>query len=446
MTVPRSASRYTLRRHEATPHVETANRRGIPILNCGIGNPLAFRDLHPFPPFIEDIERTAKDPKAFGYTDSAGLPKLREHIRDLFVPHNDVEVFLGAGISGLGDALFRTVFSRGDSIAIPQFSYILYLFHSSLNELSVQSVTLNPSGSIDPQSVERNIDERTRMVVVVTPGNPVGTCVPEEDFADIVRIVNEKEREFSHPIFLVADVIYEPFRRVGEPLDPIALARKHGRIGPTIHMDSLSKVKIVAPGARLGWMAIDWPKDNFPTERKEFFAAFERLLLPSLGTVDSLLQHALLATLKRITDDTRAHAAYRDFEQHHVTEVHARIDAMLDSLIERGVSFPDCYYSTPGDPASGVNTMGVTSSLYLNFGLISDQNTPTSPFAARLAEHGLEHGLVIASTPLASFVPSDQTAGLEHFARITALCDSEERTIFFQALDRFLADNPGARP
>lgn len=439
--IPQAASRYTLRKHKATPFVEEAQRRGVRVVNCGIGNPLAFHGLRPFPLFVEEVQKAAADPKSWGYVPSLGLPELREAIQRQWVGHPEVEVFLGAGISDLGDALFRTIFDPHHSVAIPEFSYILYLFHAALSGITVRSVALDPFGSIDANQLEHSIDRDTRMVVAVTTGNPIGTSLSAERFAEIVEVVNRKEREFNQPIVLLADVIYEPFRRSGRPLDPIAIARAHGRIGPTILADSLSKVKIVAPGARVGWIAVDWPTDSFPVWRNEFFPSFTTLRLPSLGTVDSLLQHGLLRLLQRLERESPLRALYRNFEDSHIQEVHHRVSAMLSGLAERGLhdlEFPGSYYNSPGDPSSGVAVDRIANSLYLNFGIPSDQNTPADPFAARLARHGLEHGTVIATTPLSSFVPSDRAAALKDFTRITALCSDPERALFFEALDRFL--------
>ena len=447
MTVPVAAARYTLRKHAATPYITEAAQRGARVVRCGIGDPTAFRGIKPFPPFVEALRKAHAD--HFGYAPSTGRPELREAIREFFIRHGrtaPVNVFLGAGISGIGNNLFRVIFEKGDGVAIPRFSYILYHFHAAMNGLNVQSVRLNSFGVVDVSHLERRIDASTRMVVITTPGNPIGTCVPPETFRDIIRIVNDKERQFNHPIFLVADVIYEPFRRNGPPLDPLIFAQEYGRIGPTLLLDSLSKVKIVAPGARIGWAAVEWPEGNFPEERKEFLESLERLLLPSLGEVPTPMQYALLATLQGILANRLLEVQYMEFTNAHIREVHARLDAMLAGLAERGMEFPAYYYHNLRDPSRGVNTDHVTNSLYLNFGMRSDENTAEDPFAARLARNGLEHGTVIASTPLSSFVPEDQTAGLEHFTRITALCDPENQAFFFQALDHFLEDNPGARP
>ncbi|MDD5023382.1 MAG: hypothetical protein PHU63_04400, partial [Candidatus ainarchaeum sp.] len=214
---------------------------------------------------------------------------------------------------------------------------------------------------------------------------------------------------------------------------------------PVFVVDSLSKRRVGAPGARLGWLAVYWPKDYFSELRTRFMNEFQTLLLPRLSQVATPIQIALADVLEQFCTD----AGFRKFsdekDELRILEIQKRVRETLKGLEKiEGVVFPDCYYQIPGDKNSGIAYDRVDNSFYLLFGFERDQTNNgdrvTNPSAARFARWLFEinNGLhIVGTTPYDCFLPPQYRELEGDFMRDVALHDERIRELFLASVNAY---------
>ena len=423
---------YTLRETDVNPTAEEARKREKRIIDARLGDPVRF-GLWTYPRYRRYVVEAWDDPKCYMYGDACGLRELRDVLAAGNVefgkkgyalpPHH---VFVGSGISGVARGLLTTLINpaNGDEVLIPKWSYIIYLAESALSGAIVKNVDLTPEGIVDLNKLQESISDKTKAVFITTVGNPLGVAMSHSIFGEIIDIVNRKEREFNHPIYLIADTIYEDFR-LGEPLDPVQLSIQHGRIGPTIELYSISKM-ISAPGLRLGWMRVYHNEDGFPDDVHAFCEGFAIGRQPSLGPASTASQLALYKLYNEF-DNPERRKEFDDFRDERRVIVRQRVQEALAELSHiDGVVFPQYYYS--GDTLN----LDVLNSFYILFGV--DHNIcPRGELsqARRMADFLVENShMVLLATPGDHFLAHVYRghAQKQEYMRIVALSD-EPRTV-----------------
>lgn len=116
---------------------------------------------------------------------------------------------------------------------------------------------------IDFDAFEKAITPNTKGVVVNSPNNPSGVVYSRQTLEQLAAILEKKEAEYGHPIYLISD---EPYRE-------IAFARVEVPWIPHIYKDtivcySFSK-SLSLPGERLGYVLVP----GQVTDSKEVYAA-----------------------------------------------------------------------------------------------------------------------------------------------------------------------------
>jgi len=180
-----------------------------------------------------------------------------------------------------------------DNVVVPLWTYVTHLAESFRTHGDVKICNLREDGQVDIGHLKSVIDESTRTVLFATVGNPLSVAMEPKVFDEILRIVEAKMKEYNHPILVIADVIYEHFRKdQSKRIDPIYRADQSGTSVPVIKTSSMSKMMPI-PGQRLGYFVVDWDPSVFPAERHDFFTALNLLYWPTLGPVSTSSQRAL---------------------------------------------------------------------------------------------------------------------------------------------------------
>jgi aspartate/methionine/tyrosine aminotransferase len=179
-----------------------------------------------------------------GYTESLGLPALRQEIAQLYtrVTTDDVITFAGAE-EGIYIAM-HALLGPGDHAVVVWPSY------QSLHEVarstgaSVTLIPLDPCDwSLDLDAVEAAMRPNTRVIVVNFPHNPTGSQLSIEQ---LNRLVSISERHGAH---LFSDEVYRLLEHDGPTL-PAAVDCSEGALS----LGVMSKSFALA-GLRIGWIA-----------------------------------------------------------------------------------------------------------------------------------------------------------------------------------------------
>ncbi len=224
------------------------------IFNFSIGNPSVK------PPAIvnESMKRILDSEDALtlhGYSANVGFPEVRAHVADYLNQSFDCNydangIVMTSGAAAALAILCNTLLDMGDEVVTfaPYFwEYKSYVesFYGKLVPALCNMETLQP----DPATFEAAISSRTRFVIINTPNNPTGAVYTEESIRAVAEIMERKQREYGHPIYLVSD---EPYRKLSYDMEVPYLTHYYRN---TIVVYSYSKTLSI-PGERIGYIAI----------------------------------------------------------------------------------------------------------------------------------------------------------------------------------------------
>jgi aspartate/methionine/tyrosine aminotransferase len=179
------------------------------------------------------------------------------------------------------------------NVVMPLWTYSSHLAEVFRAHGQVRTCDITDEGQINTKSLGEKICSKTKAVIFATVGNPLSTAMHPEVFDEVLKVVREKMDEFKRPIIVIADTIYEHFRRRPETrIDPVRRAAQLDLGVPVVDTSSFSKMMVLA-GARAGFIRHFWDRDSFSAERHDFLRALELLYWPTLCPVANQPQLAL---------------------------------------------------------------------------------------------------------------------------------------------------------
>lgn len=126
-----------------------------------------------------------------------GVPALRKAISGFYQHKYQVEsspenVIINVGTSALFRNIAQIVCREGQEVLIPRPYYCLYLLSSILAGAKITYYDIDlETGKVDMESFKKNYNpDKTAIVIINTPGNPVGNIVTREDIIAINEIVD----------------------------------------------------------------------------------------------------------------------------------------------------------------------------------------------------------------------------------------------------------------
>ena len=226
------------------------------VYNFSLGNPSV-----PAPEVVnQTIHNILNDTPTLqihSYGPSAGLPQVREQLarslnRRFGMDYQPEHLFMASGAAGaLGHAL-RAVTEPGDEIIVfaPYFpEYRPYVQGAGLR-LSVVPADVD-SFQINFQALEERLNPAVTTVLVNSPNNPSGMVLSSATLTRLAALLEEKQRQFGHPIYLISDEPYRELLFTGtEETYPARFYHN------TITCYSFSK-SLSLPGERIGYLAVN---------------------------------------------------------------------------------------------------------------------------------------------------------------------------------------------
>lgn len=190
-------------------------------------------------------DRAAYENLWLGYTETTGLPALREAIASTYASRRTDEILVTAGAEEAIYATLQTVLERGSHAIVVTPNY---QSHETVAQAicDVTGVPLNADDawSLDIDRVAAAIRPNTRLILINFPHNPTGAILSRERFDTLVGLCRK------HGIYLFSD---EVFRLLGpegtEHLPQVADVYERG-----ISLGVMSKAYGLG-GLRIGWLA-----------------------------------------------------------------------------------------------------------------------------------------------------------------------------------------------
>jgi aspartate aminotransferase len=190
-------------------------------------------------------------PKVIAYGPASGMAACREAAAaytSRWSPGLGPEhVAITAGGSEALLFAFTTVCDPGDEILVPEPYYTNYNGFATVAGATVRGIRtrIEDNFAIPADAeLDRLVTERTKAIVLNTPGNPTGVVYSR---AEMERVVGWAKRR---NLFVIADEVY---RRIWFDQEPASALQVPGAEDHVIMVDSMSKTWS-ACGIRIGWL------------------------------------------------------------------------------------------------------------------------------------------------------------------------------------------------
>jgi len=250
-------------------------RQGRDIIHLEIGQP----DFETFSNVADAGIRAIKNGKT-RYTLPAGLLELRETVAEYVTSSRGIavapeEVVIAPGSKPLLFFPTLAVVGSGDEVLYPNPGFPTYEAMIRVAGGKPVPVPLyeEKGFSLDVRAVRELVTDRTRMIILNSPGNPTGGVMPVSDLECIAALAGE------HDCWVLSDEIYS--RLIYDGSTFVSIASLPGMKTRTILVDGFSKTYAMT-GWRLGYGVMP----------KELAARVSLLLTHSVGCTASFTQYA----------------------------------------------------------------------------------------------------------------------------------------------------------
>ena len=191
-----------------------------------------------------------------GYTSAQGDLRVRsaiaEHIKRSFgakvTPDN---IYMTCGAAASLTISLKALMDPGEECVVFAPFFTEYrVFIENAGGVVVASLPEKDTFQIDLADLEGRLTRKTKAVIVNSPNNPSGVVYTREKLVALSELLDKKQREYGHPIYLIAD---EPYREL--VFDGIEVPYLMNLYRNTLVCYSYSKA-LSLPGERIGYIAV----------------------------------------------------------------------------------------------------------------------------------------------------------------------------------------------
>ena len=241
----------------------------------GAENVLDFSLGNPSTPAPREVANTIKymveglSPKDYNsYTSSAGDTDTRlavaKNLNKRFsTDYTDKNIFMTCGASASLNIIFKAIIEPNDEIIvnIPYFSEYKVFIEGQGGKPVFAKCSENLC--LDISEIENKINENTKAILINSPNNPSGVIYPKENLSALTELLERKQNEYSHPIFLISD---EPYRE-------LVFTNEKPEFLPNLYNNTLVAYSwsksLSLPGERIGYILVP----NKVKNHEDVFAA-----------------------------------------------------------------------------------------------------------------------------------------------------------------------------
>ena len=142
------------------------------------------------------------------YSPVGGMPELREKISEFYNKNfegnftsDNVLVTVGS-TEGLASVM-KAIIAEGDEVLMPTPAYVGYGSLIKMTGGVPKYIDLKENDfNLTKEILEKNITEKTKLIILTYPNNPSGAVLPEKEMEKIAEFLKDKE------IYLLSDEIY----------------------------------------------------------------------------------------------------------------------------------------------------------------------------------------------------------------------------------------------
>ena len=226
------------------------------VFNFSIGNP-SVPTTQSFTDALIDIVEKGDPVKLHGYSPTLGQDSTKKAIADSLnrrfgMNYSASHIFPTSGAAGALAHAIRCVAGEGDTVLtfapfFPEYNPYVAGSGAKLKVVPADVSTFQ----INFEKLEEMLDEKVAAVLINSPNNPSGIVYTTETIEKLAALMERKQEEFGHEIFLLTD---EPYREiVFTGVDSPFPSKFYDN---SICCYSFSK-SLSLPGERIGYMAVN---------------------------------------------------------------------------------------------------------------------------------------------------------------------------------------------
>lgn len=192
-----------------------------------------------------------------GYSPSLGIESVRAAVAESLNRRFDMDyeakhIFMASGAAGALAHAFRAVSKPGDEIITFAPCFPEYFPYVNTTGAVLKVVPANTENfQINFEEFEKMLNPKVMAVLINTPNNPSGIVYSEETIKRLAGILEAKQKEYGHDIFIISD---EPYREI--VFDGKKCPYVSSYYDNSISCYSFSK-SLSLPGERIGYVAVN---------------------------------------------------------------------------------------------------------------------------------------------------------------------------------------------
>lgn len=226
------------------------------------------------------------------YTESNGIPELREAVAEKFRRENGIigadasTVLVSCGAKHSIMNALSALCNPGDEVIVVAPFWVSYPAMICIADATpvVIETTAESHFKVRPEQIRDALTSKTKCVILNSPSNPTGMMYTREEWQDIIEVLE------SHDCYIISDEIYEKIQYNRVPhISPGSFPSIAHRV---ITVNGCSKAYAMT-GWRVGFM-------NAPAE---VFAQAAKVQSQDTSNATSIAQKAALAALLYAADD-----------------------------------------------------------------------------------------------------------------------------------------------
>jgi aspartate aminotransferase len=211
---------------------------------------------------LKELIATDNQTLLHGYTSAQGDLNTRkavcENINKRFslslTPNN---IYMTCGAAASLSICLKAVIDENDECIVfaPFFTEYRVFVENAGGKLVISNPNFD-NLQIDAADFESKITEKTKAVIINSPNNPSGVVYTRENIEKVCRILDKKQKEYGHEIYLITD---EPYRELvyGDVEVPYLMNYYKNTLVCYSYSKSLS-----LPGERIGYIAVNPEMQN----------------------------------------------------------------------------------------------------------------------------------------------------------------------------------------
>ena len=273
------------------------------VYDFSLGNPMTPVPASYNQAIIEAVQKESSL-ELHGYMDNAGYPETRQAVADNLnqrfgTDFSYTHIVMTVGAAGALNVVFKTILDPGDEVLAFAPYFGEYRGYVANHQGILREVKPDiPSFQPDLPDLENKITEKTKALIINNPVNPTGVIYTEETIQKIAAVLEKKQQEYHHEIYLVSD---EPYRELVYDKNQVPFLTKY--YANTFVTYSFSK-SLSIQGERIGYIAA-CPRMADCGQAIQGLSVANRIL--GFVNAPSLMQKALISSM-----DARTDVAYYD--------------------------------------------------------------------------------------------------------------------------------------